>query len=526
MRSSVPRYASTTRRVVRDLLRRSARDHPSGLERDQLVGDARDERHVVLDEQHRAARSLPGRGASSGPSASVSRCAIPDDGSSSKQHRRLVREHAREVDDPAGPGRQLRDELVAERAEAEKVDQLVDAVRDERARRSTPTAGRARSRPDPAPCTFRSSAHASVSRDRERREQLRVLERAAEPGARALGRREPGDVSAAEDDPSAVERRRTRRSRRRASSCRHRWVRSVRGSVPARRRTLTSSTATIAAEGRTPTLTCDGRGIVIRVCVAAASSRRRRSRLPRGRPNAGCRGACKSSAVDPLNRISPFSMKYACFATVSATLTDCSTSTTVVPCAWISVDDVQQLLDDQRRESERQLVDHQQLRLRDERLREREHLLLAAGQAPGLLVEALAEDREDLETRASSRASTYGLSLSYSHAAMSRFSLTVSVGKTDFPPGIRMIPSAAALLRLEMRDVLAVEEHRAGARMDETGYRLEQRRLPGAVRARAARRARPPAPRSRRRTAPACRRRRRRCFDTISSARVPSVARW
>ena len=53
------------------------------------------------------------------------------------------------------------------------------------------------------------------------------------------------------------------------------------------------------------------------------------------------------------------------------------------------LDDLQQLLDDHRRETERELVDHQQLRLRDERLREREHLLLAAGQAPGLLVEAL-----------------------------------------------------------------------------------------------------------------------------------------
>ena len=44
-------------------------------------------------------------------------------------------------------------------------------------------------------------------------------------------------------------------------------------------------------------------------------------------------GRSSSSAVGPWKRISPFSMKYAVSATVSATFTDCSTRMTVVPCA-------------------------------------------------------------------------------------------------------------------------------------------------------------------------------------------------
>ena len=48
---------------------------------------------------------------------------------------------------------------------------------------------------------------------------------------------------------------------------------------------------------------------------------------------------------------------------VSATLTDCSTRMIVVPCVVDVAHDRQQLLDDDRREPERQLVDHQQPRL-------------------------------------------------------------------------------------------------------------------------------------------------------------------
>ena len=84
-------------------------------------------------------------------------------------------------------------------------------------------------------------------------------------------------------------------------------------------------------------------------------------------------------------------------ASVMATFTDCSTSTIVVPAGVDRLHDLEQLLDDHRRQPERQLVDHQQLRAGDEGLAEREHLLLAARQVAGLLVPPLAQDREVLE---------------------------------------------------------------------------------------------------------------------------------
>jgi len=51
--------------------------------------------------------------------------------------------------------------------------------------------------------------------------------------------------------------------------------------------------------------------------------------------------------------------------------------------------DLEQLLDDDRRQTEAELVDHEQSRPGDEGLAEREHLLLATGQVAGLLVPAV-----------------------------------------------------------------------------------------------------------------------------------------
>jgi len=57
---------------------------------------------------------------------------------------------------------------------------------------------------------------------------------------------------------------------------------------------------------------------------------------------------------------------------------------------------VEQLSDEARREPERQLVHHKQLRLRDDRAREREHLLLSTGKRSGDLLAALLQDREEV----------------------------------------------------------------------------------------------------------------------------------
>ncbi|MBA2625311.1 MAG: ATP-binding cassette domain-containing protein, partial [Acidimicrobiia bacterium] len=59
--------------------------------------------------------------------------------------------------------------------------------------------------------------------------------------------------------------------------------------------------------------------------------------------------------------------------------------------------DVEELLHDHRRETERELVDHEQLRFRQERHPEGQHLLLATREVGRGIVEARAQDREDAE---------------------------------------------------------------------------------------------------------------------------------
>ena len=59
----------------------------------------------------------------------------------------------------------------------------------------------------------------------------------------------------------------------------------------------------------------------------------------------------------------------------------------------------EQPFDDDRRQAEAHLVDHQQLGLRGQRPRHRQHLLLAARQQPGLTIEETLEGREVPERR-------------------------------------------------------------------------------------------------------------------------------
>jgi hypothetical protein len=58
--------------------------------------------------------------------------------------------------------------------------------------------------------------------------------------------------------------------------------------------------------------------------------------------------------------------------------------------------DLEQLPDHRRGQAERQLVDHQQLWLHEEGLRQREHLLFAAGEQRGVVVKPRPQDWEDL----------------------------------------------------------------------------------------------------------------------------------
>ena len=67
------------------------------------------------------------------------------------------------------------------------------------------------------------------------------------------------------------------------------------------------------------------------------------------------------------------------------------------------LDDPEDLGDEERREAERRLVEQQQPRPLHECAREREHLLLAAAERPGLLAAPLLDPREVRLRRARSR---------------------------------------------------------------------------------------------------------------------------
>ena len=105
-----------------------------------------------------------------------------------QQHRRAVREHAREVDDAPAARRELAHELVAEVGDAEQLEELLDARRRRRASASVDEREVQRGADR--------IAHLEVAFERERdrlghgqrREQAAVLERAAEPEARARPR--------------------------------------------------------------------------------------------------------------------------------------------------------------------------------------------------------------------------------------------------------------------------------------------------------------------------------------------------
>src|SRR4051812_47789747 len=105
---------------LENLLRRAGRDDPALVERDHAIGHRGDERHVVLDDEQRASRLVPDL-AQQRPERlglalrDAARRLVED------QHRGVVRDRHRDVDDPAGAGGQLADELVAEGSKAHQL---------------------------------------------------------------------------------------------------------------------------------------------------------------------------------------------------------------------------------------------------------------------------------------------------------------------------------------------------------------------------------------------------------------------
>src|SRR4051794_36712334 len=198
VRAEVRRYDE---RRLQHLLRSARGDDAPLVESDHPVGHPRDERHVVLDDEQGATGLVPdlpqqrteGLGLALGDAA---RRLVED------EHGRVVGDGHRDVDDAARAGRQLADELVAERAESHQLDEVVDRPRDVvllsaqrgQAERSR---GVVTNRQMPLECLR------EVLRDGERGEDARVLERPAEAHPRPDVGGEVGDVVTAQAYPPA-----------------------------------------------------------------------------------------------------------------------------------------------------------------------------------------------------------------------------------------------------------------------------------------------------------------------------------
>ena len=142
--------------------------------------------------------------------------------------------------------------------------------------------------------------------------------------------------------------------------------------------------------------------------------------------------------------------------------------------------DLEEVLHHRRGQTERQLVDHQQARPAEERLRQAEHLLLASGQVARGGVHPAPEGREPLEAlrlpqlqvgallaaRPAGHPQVLGHGEGREHAA---------------PAGHLGDAELRGAPRVQLRDVLAHEPHGAPTRWREAGDRPQHRGLPGAV---------------------------------------------
>ena len=191
-------------------------------------------------------------------------------------------------------------------------------------------------------------------------------------------------------------------------------------------------------------------------------------------------GRSSSSAVGPEKRTSPFSRNTARSASSRATLTDCSTTTMVVPCAWSIRTTLEELGHDGGGQSERELVDHQELGLDDERHGQRQHLLLAARQVARLLVGRAGRAPGTARGPVGARPRSGALSLRMSQAAQSQV-LVHGQRREHAPPagheGDALVRHLVGHLVGDVRRQLDV----ALTHLDQAAHRLQQRRLPGTV---------------------------------------------
>ena len=134
-----------------------------------------------------------------------------------------------------------------------------------------------------------------------------------------------------------------------------------------------------------------------------------------------------------------------------------------MPCSLIVLDDVEDLLDEDRRQAHRRLVEEEDLGLGHQRAADREHLLLAARQRPGLLRLAFLEAREQAVDPLEVGLRRPPCRLR-EKAPISRFSWTDIRLKTRRPSGDWQTPELDDLVRPALVDPLAAQRDLALAR--------------------------------------------------------------
>ena len=184
--------------------------------------------------------------------------------------------------------------------------------------------------------------------------------------------------------------------------------------------------------------------------------------------------------------------------------------------------DAEQLLDDQRREAERRLVEQHQARAQHHGAADREHLLLAARERAGLLAVALLQAREiavdalDVGGDLAAVAARHGADLQVLLDGLARERAAALRHMRDAEP--HDVFGRACRDRLAVEADLAVGAAHAGERAQRGG-------LAGAVRAEQRGDAARPRRRCRGRTAPASGRNRRRASRASSSRLISSWSR-
>ena len=179
----------------------------------------------------------------------------------------------------------------------------------------------------------------------------------------------------------------------------------------------------------------------------------------------------------PVSCTLPDNMIDATSATPSTWCANCSTTTIESPSLAMRCDDRVEVVDDQRREAHRELVEQQHLRVDGQRAGHREHLLLAARQRARELLAPLGqawEPREGAVEHVCAAACP-------AYVAMRRFSVTVRFGKTPRPSGHEAEASTRQRVGPGLADAHAVEQHLAGVGADLPARHLERGGLARAV---------------------------------------------